>query len=497
MDLDAPSSVTSTVGKEEVVDNDRFASPTPYQLAPAYTDSPPLTQETNQTDLLSQNTMPNMSTTDAEHQGMRYQNQSTMDTKPDMPTSSIRVPELSSDTLRALEPMLAEERQRIYQRGEMSSELLASLEKMYAKEKRKLEQQYLDRNGRTEDMHAAEEGDVHKQNNGKDASGGEMVAKEKHNAMQHAAQGTSQAKYEMDVKPGRFQELVEYLNALDARGMVSRANEVCMIAFEAAQRSLEETVPGSGDMKSGILAQSSHSATMTNFKTAREAELERLLFTTEAENATLKQYLSAKQAEAATLKESLAAVLAPADDRSASVRAAPMDPPIVSRSASYQAIMSPRYAVPPHPAATGSNWRDRSGSLAPQPSSSSSAYSNEASQSQAYNNNNNNNATAANSQGMMDQKVYCTYWIRRGECDYAAVGCKYKHEMPTDLAVLKALGFRETPRWYVEWLEREEMMMRGARQRSDQLAVRDQLAAAGKALNRQGGAGAAGGRYNH
>ncbi|KAI9700002.1 MAG: hypothetical protein M1836_002536 [Candelina mexicana] len=408
-----------------------------------------------------------MSATDVEHQDIRYQNQSTMDTKPDMPTSSMRGPELRSDTLRGLEQMLADERKRIYQRGEMSSELLDSLEKMYAKEKRNLQQEYHDRNGRTEDMHAAEEGEIHEQNNGKDASGDKMLAKEKHNAMQHTAQGTSLAEYGMDVKAGGFQELGEYLNALCARGMAIRANEIYKIALEAAQRSLEETFSGIGDMKSGLFAhQPSHSA-MTNFKTAREAELERLLLTKEADNATLKQYLSVKQAETATLKESLAAVLAPAD-RSASVRAAPMDPPITSRSASYQALMSPRYAAPPHPA-TGSNWRDRSaGSLAPQ----SSAYSNETQSHhhQVYN--------TPGSQGT-DQKVYCTYWIRRGECDYAAVGCKYKHEMPTDLEVLNALGFRETPKWYVEWKEEKEEMM-AARQRRDQLA-------AGKALSRQGG----------
>ncbi|KAF1957138.1 hypothetical protein CC80DRAFT_535069 [Byssothecium circinans] len=47
------------------------------------------------------------------------------------------------------------------------------------------------------------------------------------------------------------------------------------------------------------------------------------------------------------------------------------------------------------------------------------------------------------------KKEYCTYWIRHGECDYMAQGCKYKHEMPP-IDVLRKLGFRETPKWIKE-----------------------------------------------
>ena len=46
------------------------------------------------------------------------------------------------------------------------------------------------------------------------------------------------------------------------------------------------------------------------------------------------------------------------------------------------------------------------------------------------------------------QKVYCSYWLKRGECDYAQQGCMYKHAMPLDLDVLGALGFRDLPDWY-------------------------------------------------
>lgn len=49
-----------------------------------------------------------------------------------------------------------------------------------------------------------------------------------------------------------------------------------------------------------------------------------------------------------------------------------------------------------------------------------------------------------------DDKVYCTYWIRHGECDFEQQGCRYKHEMP-DKATLAKIGFGGgVPRWYQE-----------------------------------------------
>ena len=48
-----------------------------------------------------------------------------------------------------------------------------------------------------------------------------------------------------------------------------------------------------------------------------------------------------------------------------------------------------------------------------------------------------------------DKKEFCTYWIRTGECDYTQQGCLYKHEMP-DPDTLKAIGFRGTPKWWIE-----------------------------------------------
>ena len=55
----------------------------------------------------------------------------------------------------------------------------------------------------------------------------------------------------------------------------------------------------------------------------------------------------------------------------------------------------------------------------------------------------------------MGKKVYCTYWIQTGNCNYMQEGCKYKHEIPKDEETRRAIGFREFPNW-----PREEMPAR-------------------------------------
>lgn len=47
----------------------------------------------------------------------------------------------------------------------------------------------------------------------------------------------------------------------------------------------------------------------------------------------------------------------------------------------------------------------------------------------------------------MGKKVYCTYWIQTGNCNYMQEGCKYKHEIPKDDDTRRAIGFREFPNW--------------------------------------------------
>lgn len=49
--------------------------------------------------------------------------------------------------------------------------------------------------------------------------------------------------------------------------------------------------------------------------------------------------------------------------------------------------------------------------------------------------------------GPFGKKVYCTHWIRWGECDYTQQGCLYKHEMP-DEPTLNSIGIRTIPKWY-------------------------------------------------
>ncbi|KAI9712197.1 MAG: hypothetical protein M1812_006931 [Candelaria pacifica] len=49
---------------------------------------------------------------------------------------------------------------------------------------------------------------------------------------------------------------------------------------------------------------------------------------------------------------------------------------------------------------------------------------------------------------VLENKTYCTFWLRTGCCDYMQQGCKYKHEMP-GAAGLVAIGLPpEPPKWW-------------------------------------------------
>jgi hypothetical protein len=57
--------------------------------------------------------------------------------------------------------------------------------------------------------------------------------------------------------------------------------------------------------------------------------------------------------------------------------------------------------------------------------------------------------TPIHSNGPKREKVYCDKWVHDGICAFAQQGCKYKHEMPTDVATQRALGlFHGLPAWY-------------------------------------------------
>ncbi|OBT63870.1 hypothetical protein VE03_06637 [Pseudogymnoascus sp. 23342-1-I1] len=53
------------------------------------------------------------------------------------------------------------------------------------------------------------------------------------------------------------------------------------------------------------------------------------------------------------------------------------------------------------------------------------------------------------SRGPRKDKVYCDKWVHEGVCAFSQQGCRYKHEMPLDIATQHALGlFQGLPMWY-------------------------------------------------
>jgi hypothetical protein len=68
------------------------------------------------------------------------------------------------------------------------------------------------------------------------------------------------------------------------------------------------------------------------------------------------------------------------------------------------------------------------------------------------------------------KKVYCTYWMKTGDCSYLSYHCKYKHEMPTSRAKLRELGFRDFPQW---WKDKCAIGARAPTWMNQRLARRD------------------------
>jgi len=56
-------------------------------------------------------------------------------------------------------------------------------------------------------------------------------------------------------------------------------------------------------------------------------------------------------------------------------------------------------------------------------------------------------ATAAS--GIYGKKIYCTYYLKTGDCHYQQQGCLYKHEMP-DQKTLNDIGIRTRPDWHIK-----------------------------------------------
>ena len=56
---------------------------------------------------------------------------------------------------------------------------------------------------------------------------------------------------------------------------------------------------------------------------------------------------------------------------------------------------------------------------------------------------------AAVNPGVYGKKVYCTYWLKTGNCHYQQQGCLYKHEMP-DNKTLNEIGVGRRPDWHIK-----------------------------------------------
>jgi hypothetical protein len=51
--------------------------------------------------------------------------------------------------------------------------------------------------------------------------------------------------------------------------------------------------------------------------------------------------------------------------------------------------------------------------------------------------------------GVLGRKLFCTHWLRTGQCDFIQQGCAYVHKIP-DLSTMEKLQLREYPRWFRE-----------------------------------------------
>ncbi|OWP02736.1 hypothetical protein B2J93_153 [Marssonina coronariae] len=57
--------------------------------------------------------------------------------------------------------------------------------------------------------------------------------------------------------------------------------------------------------------------------------------------------------------------------------------------------------------------------------------------------------SAQHTPGHRPEKIYCDKWIHEGVCAFTQMGCKYRHEMPSDKATQMMLGLNHgTPSWY-------------------------------------------------
>lgn len=52
--------------------------------------------------------------------------------------------------------------------------------------------------------------------------------------------------------------------------------------------------------------------------------------------------------------------------------------------------------------------------------------------------------------GTFGRNIFCSYYLRRGECDYEQTGCKFRHDLPEDPKLRRDIGFLRAPAWIRE-----------------------------------------------
>ena len=50
--------------------------------------------------------------------------------------------------------------------------------------------------------------------------------------------------------------------------------------------------------------------------------------------------------------------------------------------------------------------------------------------------------------GRLGRKIYCSFWLRTGNCNFEQQGCKFRHEIPFDQKTRDMIGFRDCPNWW-------------------------------------------------
>ncbi len=198
-----------------------------------------------QTDRSTRAAMPNISNTDStDRQGMRSGDQDTMDIKPDMASAGTQLSELSSNKIKDLEPIIAEESKRVHSRGLMTSEYLTALQKQYIKEKERLA--LLHPKDEAQAQTDTSKGETQEKTKRKDQSTQTIHANKNGPDAQSAVQGASSplmfALAQLGIRAREYEGLIDNLNQLIDNGKADIVDKIYTIALRAAKSALEEAI---------------------------------------------------------------------------------------------------------------------------------------------------------------------------------------------------------------------------------------------------------------